>query len=100
MMSARHSIFRGALALAAVAAALALLSGRDASAAGPWVLMVTEEVTAGSPAPSTLGTMVSDGSKYIPGQWWISLFPALFIVVIILGFNLLGDGVRDMLAGD
>jgi len=44
--------------------------------------------------------MVSDGSKYIPAQWWISLFPALFIVVIILGFNLLGDGVRDMLAGD
>ncbi len=52
------------------------------------------------PPTPDLGTMVSDGSKYIPAQWWISLFPALTIVLIILSFNLLGDGIRDMLAGD
>jgi peptide/nickel transport system permease protein len=49
------------------------------------------------PEPS-LGTMVADGSRYLPDQWWIAVFPALAIVVIVLGFNLLGDGVRDMFA--
>jgi len=44
-----------------------------------------------------LGTMVSDGAKYLPTYWWISVFPALMIVVIILSFNLLGDGIREML---
>ena len=49
------------------------------------------------PTPS-LGTMVADGAKYIPAQWWISIFPAIAIMIIVLGFNLLGDGVKDMLS--
>jgi peptide/nickel transport system permease protein len=49
------------------------------------------------PEPS-LGTMIADGSRYLPDQWWIAVFPALAIVVVVLGFNLLGDGVRDMFA--
>lgn len=49
------------------------------------------------PAPA-LGNMVSDGAKYLPDQWWMTIFPALSIVFIILGFNLLGDGVRDALS--
>ena len=69
-----------------------------------WVILIGSTLSfvglGAQPPTPDLGTMVSDGSKYIPAQWWISLFPALFIVVIILGFNLLGDGVRDMLAGD
>ena len=44
--------------------------------------------------------MVADGSKCLPDQWWISVFPALAIVVIVLGFNLLGDGLRDMFAAE
>lgn len=51
------------------------------------------------PEPS-LGTMVADGARYLPDQWWIAIFPALAIVVIVLGFNLLGDGVRDMFAAE
>ncbi|MEN6393520.1 MAG: ABC transporter permease [Anaerolineaceae bacterium] len=51
------------------------------------------------PEPS-LGTMIADGSKYLPDQWWIAVFPALAIVVIVLGFNLLGDGIRDMFASE
>lgn len=51
------------------------------------------------PTPS-LGTMVADGAKYIPGQWWISIFPAFAIMIIVLGFNLLGDGVKDMLSNE
>ncbi len=49
------------------------------------------------PAPS-LGSMVSDGIKFLPEFWWISLFPSLFVVLIVLGFNLLGDGLRDVFA--
>jgi peptide/nickel transport system permease protein len=44
--------------------------------------------------------MVSDGAKLLPEQWWISIFPALTIVLVILGFNLLGDGVRDMFSAE
>jgi peptide/nickel transport system permease protein len=47
-----------------------------------------------------LGTMVADGAKYLPDQWWISVFPALAIVLVVLGFNLLGDGLRDMFAAE
>jgi len=41
--------------------------------------------------------MVADGSKYLPDQWWISVFPAIAIMLVILAFNLLGDGISDML---
>ena len=51
------------------------------------------------PEPS-LGTMIADGARYLPDQWWIVLFPALAIVVVILAFNLMGDGIRDMLASE
>ena len=52
------------------------------------------------PPKPGLGTMVSGGRNYLPEQWWISVFPALAIVVVVLGFNLLGDGLRDMLAAE
>jgi peptide/nickel transport system permease protein len=51
------------------------------------------------PIPA-LGTMVSDGAKFIPGQWWISIFPAMAIMLIVLGFNFMGDGVKDMLSSE
>jgi hypothetical protein len=40
--------------------------------------------------------MVAAGTRYFPDSWWISVFPALAIVLIVLGFNLLGDGLRDL----
>jgi len=48
------------------------------------------------PPTPALGQMVSDGGNYMPTFWWMSIFPALAIVIIILGFNLMGDGIRDM----
>ena len=51
------------------------------------------------PEPS-LGTMIADGSRYLPDQWWIAVFPALAIVLVVLGFNLMGDGLRDMFAAE
>jgi len=43
------------------------------------------------------GLMVSEGRRFLMDQWWISTFPALAILFLVLGFNLLGDGVRDLL---
>lgn len=48
------------------------------------------------PPDPDLGTMVADGAKYMPDLWWISVFPGLAILVIVLGFNLFGDGLRDV----
>lgn len=52
------------------------------------------------PPTPDLGTMVADGAKFLPDQWWISIFPAIAIVIIVLAFNLMGDGIRDMLGSE
>jgi peptide/nickel transport system permease protein len=65
-----------------------------------WVILIgaaLSYVGLGAPAPiPDLGTMISEGSSYLPSIWWITLFPALAVVLVILGFNLLGDGIKDM----
>jgi len=43
------------------------------------------------------GVMVSDGRNYLPTAWWACVFPGFAIMFTVLGFNLLGDGVRDIL---
>ncbi len=52
------------------------------------------------PTPSSLGAMVSSGVNFLPDQWWMSVFPALAIMIIVLGFNLAGDGIKDMLSSE
>jgi len=47
------------------------------------------------PTPS-FGTMISDGANYMPDMWWMTIFPAIGVIFIILGFNFFGDGIRDM----
>jgi peptide/nickel transport system permease protein len=48
------------------------------------------------PAPS-LGSVIADGRDYMLEAPWISLFPGLAIAIAVLGLNLLGDGLRDVL---
>ncbi|HTG48750.1 MAG TPA: ABC transporter permease [Actinomycetota bacterium] len=43
------------------------------------------------------GLMVSQGQVYFPGQWWLVTFPGAAIVFTAVAFNLLGDGLRDVL---
>ncbi len=44
------------------------------------------------------GAMLSDSYRYLSsGNWWVVLFPGLAIMLSVLGFNLLGDGLRDAL---
>lgn len=52
------------------------------------------------PPTPDLGGMVATGTQYMPDSWWLTVFPAGAIVVIVLGFNLLGDGLRDLLAAE
>lgn len=43
------------------------------------------------------GAMISVGRNYLPDRWWMATFPGLAILFTVLGFNLLGDGLRDVL---
>ncbi|WP_092484167.1 ABC transporter permease [Desulfoscipio geothermicus] len=43
------------------------------------------------------GTMISTGFKHMIDQWWYPTFPGLAIFLAVVGFNLLGDGLRDIL---
>jgi peptide/nickel transport system permease protein len=50
------------------------------------------------PPTAEWGVMISDGRGYIiSGEWWLTFFPGLAIATSILGFNLLGDALRDVL---
>lgn len=48
------------------------------------------------PTPSW-GGMVAEGRDYLAAGWWVATFPGLAIVITVLGFNLFGDWLRDML---
>jgi peptide/nickel transport system permease protein len=43
------------------------------------------------------GVMISEGRNYMATQWWLASFPAITILLVVAGFNLLGDGLRDAL---
>ncbi len=50
------------------------------------------------PPTPTWGSMLSESRSYlISGQWWYSVFPGLAILITMIAFNLLGDGLRDAL---
>lgn len=44
---------------------------------------------------ATWGRIISDGQDYITTSWWLVTLPGLFIVLLVVGVNLLGDGLRD-----
>jgi peptide/nickel transport system permease protein len=43
------------------------------------------------------GAMIATGRQYLLDQWWVATIPGIAIFVVSLGFNLLGDGLRDVL---
>jgi peptide/nickel transport system permease protein len=53
---------------------------------------------AGVPPPSpSWGNILSDGKNYIFKAWWMTFFPGVTITLAIIGLNLFGDGLRDLL---
>jgi ABC-type dipeptide/oligopeptide/nickel transport system permease subunit len=51
----------------------------------------------GDPTASTWGLILEEGSQNITQEWWVDLFPGIAVVLCVLGFNLLGDGLSDAL---
>jgi peptide/nickel transport system permease protein len=49
------------------------------------------------PSVPTWGAMVADGRDYLAVAWWVATLPGLAILWVVLGINLLGDGLRDAL---
>lgn len=49
------------------------------------------------PLTPSWGGMLADGRTYIQTAWWVSVFPGLAILLTVLGLNLLGDWLRDLL---
>lgn len=47
------------------------------------------------PAPDW-GLTIAQSRVYLPGAWWYALYPGLAILLTVMGFNLLGDGLRDL----
>ena len=66
-----------------------------------WVILIGSALSfvglGAQPPTPEWGIMVSDGRNFLHEQWWVSTFPGIAILVVVLGFNLLGDGIRDIL---
>jgi peptide/nickel transport system permease protein len=66
-----------------------------------WVIIVESSLSflgAGIPPPTpSWGAMIADGRGYVTTAWWLSFFPGLALVLVVLAINLLGDWLRDFL---
>ncbi|HTU52499.1 MAG TPA: ABC transporter permease [Acetobacteraceae bacterium] len=52
----------------------------------------------GPPPPSPeWGRMIADARAFLPGAWWYAAAPGIAILILVMAFNLLGDGLRDVL---
>jgi peptide/nickel transport system permease protein len=49
------------------------------------------------PPEASWGGMLNTARSYIDAAWWLSVFPGAAIMLVVLGFNFLGDGLRDIL---
>lgn len=87
----RH-VFPNAIAPSLVLASIVLgWSILDASALGFLGIGI-------KPPTAEWGTMVAEGSRNLgSGEWWTWLFPGLTILVVVLAFNWIGDGLRNLL---
>jgi len=52
------------------------------------------------PPYTSLGFLIAEGRDYLVGGWWVITFPGLAVALLVLAFNLLGDGLRDVLHAD
>jgi peptide/nickel transport system permease protein len=78
---------------------------------GPWIVQATMDMgwaimtaamlgflgVGAIPPEPEWGLMVASGRSYFLDQWWIAGFPGLAIFIVVLGYNLLGDGLRDVI---
>ena len=82
------NILRPVLVIATIGLALAIITESTLSFLGVGV----------PPTTPSLGTLIRFGNDFLfSGEWWITFFPAIFLVVLALSINLLGDWMRDAL---
>lgn len=73
-----------------------------ASVNAAWVVLVTAALgflgIGIEPGTAEWGSMIARGqTEIITGEWWVSVFPGLFVLILTTGFYLLGDGARDVM---
>ena len=87
----RHIVpntLRPILVIATIGLALAIISEATLSFLGQGI----------PPTTPSLGTLIRVGNEYLfSGLWWITLFPAVALIVLVFSVNLLGDWLRDAL---
>lgn len=49
----------------------------------------------GDPAVMSWGTMLHEAQRFLSQAWWLALFPGAAIFLVVLGFNLMGDGINE-----
>ena len=82
------NVMRPVLVLATIGLALAIIAEATLSFLGQGI----------PPTTPSLGTLIRVGNEYLfSGLWWITFFPAITLVVLVLAVNLLGDWLRDTL---
>ena len=82
------NIMRPVLVIFTIGLALAIITESTLSFLGVGV----------PPTTPSLGTLIRFGNDFLfSGEWWITFFPAIFLVVLALSINLLGDWMRDTL---
>ena len=82
------NILRPVLVIFTIGLALAIITESTLSFLGVGV----------PPTTPSLGTLIRFGNDFLfSGEWWITFFPAIFLVVLALSINLLGDWMRDAL---
>ena len=82
------NILRPILVIATIGLALAIITESTLSFLGVGV----------PPTTPSLGTLIRFGNNFLfSGEWWITFFPAIFLVILALSINLLGDWMRDAL---
>jgi len=82
------NILRPILVIATIGLALAIITESTLSFLGVGI----------PPTTPSLGTLIRFGNNFLfSGEWWITFFPAIFLVTLALSINLLGDWMRDAL---
>ena len=82
------NILRPLLVIATIGLALAIITESTLSFLGVGV----------PPTTPSLGTLIRFGNSFLfSGEWWITFFPAIFLIILALSINLLGDWMRDAL---
>lgn len=81
----------------AVQGAMALVAMRAAWAVRISATLAFLGVGIQAPTPEW-GVMIRQGAELmVTGQWWVGLFPGLALIILVMGLNLLGDGLQDVL---